>query len=158
MNILGWSFFRDACIINLSHKYESSFKSPFYLFLTIDLVFQKPFFFFFTLYKTYLIFLDKILLFTLYQKKKSDFFTNQVLFILIHKTYLIFLDKILILHFTKTGFIYLFFFTNQVLFILIHKINLIFLLKEDIIHKANLFELFFVKCLSCVFNISFNIM
>ena len=38
------------------------------------------------------------------------------------------------------------------------KTNLNFLQEEDIIHKANLLKLIFVKSLSCVFNISFNIM
>ena len=70
-------------------------------------------FIFFTLYKKDLIFLDKILLFTLHKNRYDFFFTNQVFFILIYKT------------------------------------NLIFLLKEDIIHKANLFDLFFFLSIVC---------
>ena len=46
----------------------------------------------------------------------------------------------------------------QVSFFLIFKTNLNFLLEREHIHKANLVKLIFVQCLSCVFNISFNIM
>ena len=100
MNILGWSFFRDACIINLSHKYESSFKSPFYLFLTIDLVFHKPkiIFFFFLLYTKHFFFLIKS--WFLHFTNRSYFLqTKSYLFILIHKTDLNILFK------KKTSFI-----------------------------------------------------
>ena len=45
--------------------------------------------------------------------------------------------------FYKPNLIFLF-------FIYLTKANLIFLLKDDIIHKANLFKLIFVKCLLCV--------
>ena len=130
------------------------------MFPTTDMVFHKPkifFFFFFLQNRSDFLNIKSCVLHL--KKTYFIFFTNQVLFILIHKIDLIFLDKILLFTlYKKKIYIYLIFLTNQVLFILIHKTNLIFLLKEDIIHKANLFEFFFfVKCLSFVFNISFNI-
>ena len=70
---------------------------------------------------------------------------------------LILFNKILFSLFLKTDLTFL---TNQVLFIyLFYPHNIFeFSLKRGHIHKADLFKLIFVKCLSCVFNISFNIM
>ena len=78
-----------------------------------------------------------------------------------------FLAKTLFFLYIKT---YLIFVTNPLIFI--HKTYLIFFSnpffysqnisesswKRGHIYKVNLFKLFFVMCLSCVFNISFNIM
>ena len=95
----------------INQKSSFFFSSSFFFFFYNFYNFYN--FIFFTLYKKDLIFLDKILLFTLHKNRYDFFFTNQVLFILIYKT------------------------------------NLIFLLKEDIIHKANLFDLFFFLSIVC---------
>ena len=86
----------DACIINLSYECESSFKSPFYLFPTTNLVFHKPIFFFFTKHIWFFLIKSLFLHFT----NRSYFLqTKTYLFILIHKTDLNILFK------KKTSFI-----------------------------------------------------
>ena len=154
MNILGWSFFRDACIINLSHNYESSFKSPFYLFLTTDLIF------------IYLFFTNKIPFFLTFKNISNFSFTNlKSIIFSFTRTDLILSSKIffffkLIFLFTKTDLMS----TNQILFSKLNTKQIrFFLIKSFFLfltfHK-NRFDFFFFykpSLMFLIFKIDLNI-
>ena len=132
------------------------------------IIFQKPFlfvsnnrsYFSFTNLKSIIFSLTRtdlfFFVFFFFHFTKTDLmFTNQILFSKLNKKQIwFFLIKSCFLPFTQKQ---IWFFYKPSLIFLIFKTDLNILLKEDIIHKENLFKLIFVKCLSCMFNISFNI-
>ena len=124
---------------------------------TTNLIFLKPKIIFFNCSKTDLTFLYKSNFFN-YTKTdliflyKSNFFTyiKTDLIFLYKSFFFIFFYFLFYLHKNRSDF----FFTNLNFFI--HKVDLNFSKKRGYIHRINLLELVLVKCLLCMFNISFT--
>ena len=138
----------DACIVSLPHECESSSKKSFFFTLSknssdffyksnlifyltkIDLIFTNPILFFLSFKKIDLIFINQISFFIL-QENRFDFSWSNLIFFLYKN----------IFDFYKSNLIF-FFFNFQ------NRANFSF--KRGYIHKTNLFNVIFVKCLSHV--------